>query len=591
MPRPARMRSEMLSAPAPRREEPTAFIASAVNLTMKKSGGEKKPKKITTEQWQQEVRHMYDVIPEFRYGTNWVGNLISRAKLLPLVNGKATDNAEVVDLVNALYGDEEGRGDMLRMIGVHLSTVGEVYVVGVEGVESDEWHTVSAADLKATPMGYELFGEVLDKKPLIIKMWMPHPFDSMKPDSAARPCLPVLGQLEGLQKRTVAELESRLTGAGLLLIPNEITLPSQPVINEDGDTAPVAEGRTQSVQVLEMLMDTFTKAIQNPSSAAAQVPIVMQMPGEHIKSVTHLTFWSEFAEKSVELRSEAIHRLALGLDMPPEALEGTGDMNHWNSWQMEEAAIKANSEPLLARITQALTVAYLRPLLIDGGMSEEDAAKASIGYDSSALRVRPNRSKEAGELYDRGVLSQEALLRENGFVPEDAMGPDEFVNWLTRKVASGQTMPEMVAAALTKLGVDIPAPTDSESEPVHEARPTPSLVQHPTRDIPVEEESEAAAAAAASVLVYRALERAGNRLKKRLPTEHIGVAASQVYQFVPIEEGELATLLDGAWSCPPEFTDGLPMERLDAYTRTLMLTRTPHDSALMRKYLTMTSHR
>lgn len=591
MPRQDRIRAEVISAPAPK--VPPAFMASAANLTMNKSG---KPKaKIPSAEWQTQAWNFYDLIGEFRYATNWIGNLLSKATLLPLKNGTLTTDTAAVEALGNLFGGPEGQADMLRGLGLHLTVAGEAYVVGLDGGDSpeDEWMVLSGNQVKLKGDAYEILDD-MQEDALVIRIWQSHPRDVKKADAPSRAVLPIMSELNGLTKRVAAETESRLTGAGLLLIPNEISMPTMPVTNAapdpedpDGDLIP-QQSLSQADAVLQMLIQTFSTALGDPSSAAAMVPAILQMPGEFIDKVKHLTFWSEFAQQSIELRKEAIHRLALGLDMPPEALEGTGDMNHWNAWQMEEGTIKANSEPFLARIAAALTTGYLRPMLIADGMDKVEAAAYSIGTDTSGLRIRPNRSKEAGELYDRGVLNKEALLRENGFEPDDGTSPQQVSEWLTQKVASGQTTPELVAAALEVMGVKLPvaaltAGSDSE-QPTHEARPTPSLEKHPTQDPP---EQEDAVTAAASILVYRALERAGNRLKKRLDTSHVGVHASTIYRFVPIELSEMDALLDGAWACPPEFSFGLPMDRLDSYTRTLLATQRAHDPALLRRYLAL----
>ena len=58
-------------------------------------------------------------------------------------------------------------------------------------------------------------------------------------------------------------------------------------------------------------------------------------------------------------------KLVATADAPGANVTGTSDMNHWSSWQLEEAAIKAHTEPLLTAICSALTEGYLRPLMSD----------------------------------------------------------------------------------------------------------------------------------------------------------------------------------------------------------------------------------
>ena len=62
-----------------------------------------------------------------------------------------------------------------------------------------------------------------------------------------------------------------------------------------------------------------------------------------------MTFWTQLDEHAIELRSEAIRRLGLGMDMPPEVLQGSADSNHWAAWQADEAAIKRGAQRVHAR--------------------------------------------------------------------------------------------------------------------------------------------------------------------------------------------------------------------------------------------------
>jgi hypothetical protein len=395
--------------------------------------------------------------------------------------------------------------------------------------------------------------------------------------------LPILAELEGFTKRVAADIDSRLTGSGLVIFPSEVSFPSAPSTAADGTTTSTRPG-VDGIQ--DMLIEAASIAISDQSSATAKVPIAMQMQGDQIANVRHITFWSEFDAQMLELRTEAIRRLALGLDMPPEALTGTGDMNHWNAWQLEEAAIKIHTEPLLNLITTALTTGYLWPYLDSENLSEEELRSYAIGSDTTELRLRPNRSKEAQELYAIGKLSGDTLLRENGFDPvADAMKDDEFKRWLIQKVASGSTTPELVEAAIRALEIPIEAVT--EPAPTTEAPSSPSLREHPTRDVPViPNENPPEVTAAAEIVVFRALERAGNRLKNRLGSARPeGVAAADLYQYVTTTPSELDALLEDAWGCTERFGLISYRDPIDTYTRSLLLTRKPHDRSLLASYL------
>jgi hypothetical protein len=272
------------------------------------------------------------------------------------------------------------------------------------------------------------------------------------------------------------------------------------------------------------------------------------------------------------------------MDMPPEILTGTAEINHWGAWQVDESSIKSHSEPLLKAITSALTIGYLRPVLEAEGMDPEEAATYAIGADTSQLRMRPNRSRESQELYEKGELSARTMRLENGFTEEDAMTEEERRDWLLMKVAGGSATPAQVEAALQLLGLQIVTAESAPDQETREARPDPSLEDHPDRNPPEE------VVTAAEVMVFRALERAGNRLKVRVGGKTGGLPAHELYMKMPqLTALEVDALLEDAWSCT-EWTDlpVLPQDLegvLNRYTHTLLALRKPHDRALLRTNL------
>src|SRR5690606_20599607 len=82
---------------------------------------------------------------------------------------------------------------------------------------------------------------------------------------------------------------------------------------------------------LDELMATMSAAKQSPDSPAAMVPILLQANAESLDKIKHITFWTQLDEKARDFQTQAIGRLALGLDMPPEILMGSADTNHWNA--------------------------------------------------------------------------------------------------------------------------------------------------------------------------------------------------------------------------------------------------------------------
>lgn len=561
-----------------------------------------------SEGWHSEAWNLYRTVGEFRFAVDWVGSTLSKAVLHATkeVNGKPQIVTEgpAFELLDMLFGNSDGRAEMLRLIGIHLTVTGECWIVGWQeqdsfGQDVDRWEVASSTALK--PRGtdrWSLNGEdipVEADKVFVTRLWRPDPERPQYAISPTRAVLPILSEIVKLTEHVAAQVDSRLAGAGIFLVPSEMTFPAPP---EETDPKTGKTVQRQTVNTAEDLMSVITEAmaaaIEDRGDPSALVPIVITAPADAIAAVKHITFWSELDAHAIDLRTEAIRRLALGMDMPPEVLQGVGESNHWSAWQADEAAIKSHTEPLLKIITSALAAGYLRPLLMnEPSVADEVIEHYSIMADTSEMRLRPNRSKEALELYELGELSGAALRRETGFSEDDAMGKDERITWFIRKVASGSTTPDLVQAALAALGVKLDAATDPAAEPT-EARPAPSLADHPQRDIPDREVSESRkdaraegrvpsatgplVAAAADQIMLRALERAGNKLKNRARGAKFTFAAVDAYRHFNIaDEEDLAFLLDDAWGQVPAVAaryglDPQALTRtLDTYARTLLI--------------------
>lgn len=559
---------------------PTSFVASARQIKTRSKDIIKAHRQITQEKWQEQAWRFYDIVPEFRFGCNWVGNALSRARLYIDVDGEEQKSGPAVDILNAVYGGPENHSEMLRLLGIHFTVAGEAYIAG-QALAADEvdWSTVGRASISLKGETYSIDDEVLSSESFLLRLWRPHPAKKRAPDAPARALLPTLSELDKLGQHVAATLDSRLASAGVLLVPTEIEFSRGNTQREKDGELVSAQSESVAQDLMQEFADVAAEALADRESAEALVPLVLQMPGEFIDKVKHLMFSTPLDEKVKEHREEDIARLALGMDMPPEALTGTGELNHWNAWAVDESAIKSHTEPLLDLLTASLTKGLLRPLLLADGMSVDQAAKVTIKADTTEIRLRPNRSKEAVELYDRGALKRSTMLSEVGFDPDkDAPDDTEFSQWLLAKTAQGSPTPELVAKALQMLGVidEIPE-LDPADKSVNQA---PSLLEHPVREIP---EADAALMAASHVLVLRALERAGNRIKTRFGLKGTGNMAAELYLHAPdLSAADVDFLLEDAWSTVGDIAAAHRVKNpealrsaLDNYTRVLVQSRRP----------------
>jgi hypothetical protein len=565
---------------------PNSLTAAAVRLTGRGDGKPKRPKKAAP--WYTQAWNFYDTIGEYRYACNWVGNLLSRATLEVWKDGKKVTEGPAVDALDSFFGGSEGQREFLRQSGTHLTVPGDYYIVGEDmGDAPDKWSVVSATRINSTggdsPV-WKVGGKEIDD-PLVIRIWRPHPNDQEKSDSPSRAVLPILSELLDLTKYVASQVASRLAGAGVFVVPNEMSFGSVRSQVQNGDATDGQNVNTGLNAFLMELYESFAAALETPEDPASRVPVLLAGPGDSLDKIRHITLSTELDKQTKSLRDEAIRRLALGMDMPPEILTGTGDMNHWSSWSMEEAAIKAHTEPLLQLITTAVTEKYLWPYLldVDDSLDENSVRHYVIHADTSKIRLRPNRSKEALELYDRGILTMEAAARENGFDPDDLMDDDARKQWFIRKVAAGSTTPELVAWALQQIGLTVPAGSLVVAEGT-EAPNTRSLTDHPTRDIPDSSQIDAS-----EVAIYRALERAGAKLRSKYKAALVAGGESQpnasLYRYAQLTPDIVDDLLAGAWDICGELDISMSPAAMDAYVRKLMGTGRQFSSHDYRRFL------
>src|SRR5262245_21406564 len=443
--------------------------------------------------WQTEAYRHYAICGEARYGARFFGHALSRAVLStatvnsdaeiePLTSGPAYE--ALVDL----FDGEAGQTQMLEAIGIHLTVAGECYLIGRRVMTGDQWEVVSCLEVQVTGNAWQInYGNGLPiirltEDDVVIRIWLPAPGKHVEADSPFRSLLPILSEIEWLTRHVFAQITSRLAGAGILIMPQGMSFPPAPAM--DGQES---ETTNEADAFIATLADAMLTPIQDPGSPAATVPIVVTAPDDAIDKPRLLEFWSELDSHAMELRTEAIRRFALGMDLPPEQILGIGSsigvgggqstgVSHWGAWQIEEPTIKMHVEPMLDTVCNALTMGYLRPA-VEHGM---ESVAAFVTYSTERLRLRPDRSKEAFELYDRGLLSPKALLRENGFLVADMPTDEEFQNWLLIKAATSSTTPEQVDAAMQQLGVDLGGAAP-QTEMHRQGRPAPSLGTNQTR--------------------------------------------------------------------------------------------------------------
>lgn len=572
--------------------------------------------------WQIQAWDYYDKVGELRYAVQWIANALSRCRLyvgVPDDYGRAPDPIGQDDAVDAdpraripldeLFGGASGQAEMLSRMAMHLTVPGETYLIAFDDENGRRWMAASKEEFSRTS------GDVVMvrlpetdqqitidlSRSTVIRIWRQHPRRAWEADSPVRASLGVLRELVDLTSHIQATVESRLAGAGLLILPESATLPSasqqtdQPLHEDPG---------------MATLIEAMVTPIGNRDSASAVVPIIVRVPDQATSKPQWMSFSTPFDERVQELRESSINRFASIVDIPSEVMTGFGSASRWNAWKISEDAIKIHLEPLLNVIVDALTTQYLWPALRSLGV--EDPEGYVVWYDASDLILRPNRAPESQNLHELGLVKGLTVRRANGFTEDDAPSEDEQRQILMTQLATKGIDPMLVAPYLRQLGIELDIPARAADEPAldgdaapegtrQRGRP-PAPTRLPTRPEPLPqiadpgERREVVASggsldfAMVEYAAVHALAYAGKRSMRNTSragrSELLRMQPWDIHTQTP-PPSDLDSVLDGAYA---ELQACLPdrpciHQVVDTYVRDRLRSQQPHDRDLLLSHL------
>ncbi len=573
----------------------SAVVASAALVPLSNLGWDRPQ---ATQPWQRELWRFVEIIGELNYATGLVASSFSRSVLRMHDVGEdgeiagATKNKKAAKIAAQVLGNPAERREVMRMVGFNLWLTGEVYVGALSGTGTrgkDEWFAVSVNDLQRDSSGgvYVDLGcgkkRLRPGKDILIRSWTPNPKKAAEAYSAPRSVRIVLRELEKLTLFIFAQIDSRLSSGGVLVVPAGMS---------------TGDGTITAQDLMKSFIETASEALKGEGTAAGVVPIVLEVPSDAVGKLQHLSFSSELSKVASALREEAVKRLASALDLPAEEITGMGDTNHWSSYQIGPDAVKKHIEPLLARFCLALQRGWVEHALIAAGL---DPDKFHIWYDTTPLIVRPQRFQEALELWREGVLGSKALLDAASFYGVDAPEPEEDIRRYLRELVlrdpqmfnqstvrallgvTEQMIPAKVGQPMvdgagqqqliTEKGTPPPPPPTPEAVPQKPVtgRPPVSRQRTPrgvTASAAVYSPTPLAMLAVADSVALRALELAGGRLLDHRNRGLMkGVPRHELHTRIPVtsDSHDMKKLLSG-WSehlSTLAICIGIPEEMID----------------------------
>lgn len=466
-------------------------------------------------EWQRAAWIAYERVGEIHFGFSLKANLMSRVRFYGAAKGLANEPPTDVELEGRKPGvskaleaavkklvDElvayDGPG-LLRNFVLNLELPGECLLLQLPATSSapGRWVIRSTTEVQVRGDTSAVLtsrrdgaGQThLPAGTYIARLWRRHPQYSTEADSSMYGVADAVEELLMLQRMIRGTARSKLN-AGLLFMPDGVASAvnpqraAEPVTTEDQDPdaafAALRASNTDdpSGKFMSDLVETLTAPINDETSAATVVPMLVTGPGDEGAKIRHITF-DRPSELSLTDRVEKVlDRVLNGIDIPKEIVTGMQNVRYSNAVVIDEGMYKASIEPLALTAADAFTAFYLHPRLRSMGFPEEEIARVVIWYDPSEIVTRPNSADEATEGLDRQVLSPAAWRREHGYAESDAPTEEERAQMLVAKLVQ---LPETVQIELLRrtfpnlLG-DMP---DPETKPLGVDQQGPNVVPFP----------------------------------------------------------------------------------------------------------------
>lgn len=475
--------------------------------------------------WQNRALYYTDAIGELHYASQFYSRMLQRLRIFP---GYRVDDDTVtpiteglpVDLLNRIQDPGGGRTAILGMYGKLMFVTGEGFLFGRGiGQGREKWSFVWREELRFDDTGsvthvlapsvpYETFNlgaanyeELPEGTAVAYRMWTPHPRFSAWPDSPMHAVLEEAEELLILSRAVHATATSRLVRAPLLAIPEEIA-PPPPI--SGGDEDPLND------PFLRDFTEHLEQAVENSGTAAAMAPFVLYAAAEwidKIKTVNLHDSQSDYLER--DLRTECIKRIARGLDLPPEVVEGMSSANHWAAYWISDDMWRSHGAPKAEQFCDDMSEAYLRPALREAGFPRAD--EVVVAFDASGVIVNPDRSKDADQAWDRGAIGYAAYRIAKNFPQDSAQSDVEHQEWLALKKVivddQGNPIPSTGAGKGVAAEESVVNPGDEHGPPAGQ----PGDVSEGT-NLPA---SAARFNGAAELALFRCRELAGSRIRSR----------------------------------------------------------------------------
>ncbi len=428
---------------------------------------------------------MYDREGACWYPAQFYSRSMERIRYYPAVlneNGEPEESEDPA-LIDLFARVRDPGGTSIRGLASNYGRlrflIGDGYLVASEQDGDEAWEYLSPVELKrdrsTDPQTYtrddgiekrtlteaEKLEQITGDRVRVWRLWRRHPTRTGWSDAPVLSVLDLYETLVSLTLSTGAQALSRVLN-GILFLPDEIAS------GADGEDESGLDEDPEQIPIIREFIEGLTRAVENPGSVAALSPYIMTGPGllgtedangrpfPTVEAIKLISLTSREAYHETAAAEAVIQRIALGLDMPREMLTGTGDVNHWGGWLLDEQGFRQHVAPVVEEFCDDIASAYLRPTALDENI--KNAENVVVWYDPVDAVAHPDAFATAKDAWDRFAISNERLRADGGYGDEDAPDDDEL-SWRIQ-VALKQVPQELVVAPVTENGDGETAPQD-----------------------------------------------------------------------------------------------------------------------------------
>ncbi|MEM9467670.1 MAG: hypothetical protein AAGA90_20005 [Actinomycetota bacterium] len=415
--------------------------------------------------WQPTAYMLAKRVPPVRYPVTHLSRLMRKARVRIGIETETgdvrlldpeDDGQSLMDAADrvrrSLRGPNGNPAEILEEAAYHDQVAGEFLLLGSTVGEQTEgdvrmvWEALSRSELVPTgktetvrddATGEDLEVDVYERRPdggskgdkittethYIARYHVPDREYSSRATSPVEGILDPARVVWAVNLLTAARADSQ-RASKILYVGDEVGLDPEPDDREEDAEDATAEEVSEAVRIIT---EHMTAAVNDGPTQAQLVPLIIEGPAEHKDAFATIDLGSEIPELLLEIKSAAIKDIALGLDVPPEIVEGKAGLNHWSAYAIDADLIERHLDPVAERLATFLTSAWLRPLFAEGEreIDDEIVDRLHVVVDLSSLKARADIATTARALYDRGEISRAAMLRANGFDETDAPDDDE----------------------------------------------------------------------------------------------------------------------------------------------------------------------